>query len=161
MRPCPRVSMCVRWWIGMGRWCSDWWWWRRWMGLRWRRGSYLLLSLGDLWVVFCGLRGSIVFCRRIVCHGLRRGSHVGAGTDGAREDNRARLALSLIMARPMGLRMFSSRRVPDLFLPNTAEFVAAAGSVSSIPPSMRLPEVAKTARYHSLVHEVTLFERWL
>ena len=86
---------------------------------------------------------------------------VGAGTDGARENNRARLALSLIMARPMGLRMFSSRRVPDLFLPNTAEFVAAAGSVSSIPPSMRLPEVAKTARYHSLVHDVTLFERWL
>ena len=74
--PRPRVCMCVRWWIGMGGWCSDWWWWRRRMGLCWRWRGYLLLSLWDLWVIFCGLRGRIVFCRRIVCRGLRRGSHV-------------------------------------------------------------------------------------
>jgi hypothetical protein len=41
----------------------------------------------------------------------------------------------------LGVRSFGSRRVPDVFSPNTAEFVAAAGSVSSIPRSMRLPEV--------------------
>ena len=41
-----------------------------------------------------------------------------------------------------GLRMLSSQRIAGLFLPNTAEFVAAAGSISSIPRPMRLPEVA-------------------
>jgi hypothetical protein len=43
----------------------------------------------------------------------------------------------------VGVRSFGSKRISDLFSPNTAEFVAAAGSVSSIPRSMRLPEVAK------------------
>lgn len=56
--------------------------------------------------------------------------------------------------RAMGLRMFSSQHMPDLFSPNTAEFVAAAASASSIPLSMRLPEVAATARYLSLVLDV-------
>lgn len=83
VRPRPRVCMCIRWWIGVGGWCSDWLW-RRWMGLHWRRGSYLLLSIGNLWVIFCGLRGSVIFCRRIVCRGLRRGSHVWSARERAR-----------------------------------------------------------------------------
>jgi len=45
-----------------------------------------------------------------------------------------------------GVRSLSSRRIPDIFSPNTAEFVAAAGTVSSIPLSMRLPEVVVTGR---------------
>jgi hypothetical protein len=86
---------------------------------------------------------------------------VSAGTGGARETTTVPCSHSC-MARAMELRMFSSQRIPDLFLPNTAEFVAAAGSVSSIPHSMRLPEVAETARYHLFsYHDVTLFERWL
>jgi hypothetical protein len=50
----------------------------------------------------------------------------------------------------MGTRTFASRRVvPDVFSssPNTAEFVAAAGSASSIPRSMGLPEVVKTFQH--------------
>jgi hypothetical protein len=48
----------------------------------------------------------------------------------------------------MGNRsLFSSQRVADIFSPNTAEFVAAAGSASSIPRLMGLPEVVKTFEY--------------
>ena len=50
----------------------------------------------------------------------------------------------------LGARSFGSRRIPDIFSPNTAEFVAAAGTVSSIPRSMRLPEVAKIRQRDSL-----------
>jgi hypothetical protein len=50
----------------------------------------------------------------------------------------------------MGARMFASQRVPDVFAPNTAEFVAAAGSASSIPRSMGLPEVVKKHFQHQL-----------
>ncbi|KAH9992432.1 hypothetical protein BJV77DRAFT_1067718 [Russula vinacea] len=48
--------------------------------------------------------------------------------------------------RAMGLRVFSSHHIPDVFSSNTAEFVAAAASASSIPRSMRLPEVVVTGR---------------
>ena len=54
-------------------------------------------------------------------------------------------------AMTSGLVKFTSQHIQNLFLPNTAEFVAAAGSIPSIPRSMRLPEVAETARYHSLL----------
>jgi hypothetical protein len=43
----------------------------------------MLLNLGDLWIIFCGLGGRIIFCRRIVRRGLRRGSH-GFGQRGNR-----------------------------------------------------------------------------
>ena len=52
---------------------------------------------------------------------------------------RGRLFVSVL-----GVRQFGSQRIPDLFSTITAEFVAAAGSVSSIPRLMGLPEVAKT-----------------
>jgi hypothetical protein len=51
----------------------------------------------------------------------------------------------------LGVRPFGShpRHLLDIFSSNTAEYVAAAGSVSSIPRSMRLPEVAKTPQCDS------------
>jgi hypothetical protein len=75
------------------------------------------------------------------------------------------LTATSLMARAskamMGLGTFTAQHVPSLFLPsNTAEFVAAAGSISSIPSSMRLPEVAETARHHSLTR-CTSFEKRL
>jgi hypothetical protein len=51
-----------------------------------------------------------------------------------------------VLNTAMRVRMFSSQRISDLFSPNTAEFVAAAGSVSSIPSLTRLPEVTTTAQ---------------
>jgi hypothetical protein len=45
-------------------WCSQGWWW---MGLLGRRLSgIVLMTLGDLRIVFGGLRGCVVFRRRVV-----------------------------------------------------------------------------------------------
>jgi hypothetical protein len=53
----------------------------------------------------------------------------------------------------MGARsLFTSQRAADIFSPNTAEFVAAAGSASSIPRSMGLPEVVKTFELLTLLN---------
>jgi hypothetical protein len=64
-------------------------------------------------------------------------------------------------SKAMGLGKVSSQHIPSPFLSNAAEFVAAAGSIPSIPPSMRLPEVAETARHHSYSLDAHYLKRLL
>ncbi|KAI9509685.1 P-loop containing nucleoside triphosphate hydrolase protein [Russula earlei] len=54
--------------------------------------------------------------------------------------------VNLRPAMAMRVRLFTSQHAPDLFSPNVAEFIAAAGSVSSIPRLWGLPEVVVTGR---------------
>ena len=181
MGSCARVCVCWRWVVGGGGewWYGQRWWWVRLLGRR-RGGD--VLTLGDLGIIFCGLRGGVVVCRRVIGRSFARGcechvvvpgrlasyaaarSRAGSGSSGHRTCHshsatttcpttplsslagmhtmawtmRGRLFVSVL-----GVRQFGSQRIPDPFSPNTAEFLAAAGSVSSIPRLMGLPEVGR------------------
>jgi hypothetical protein len=95
-----------------------------------------MLAFRDLWVVFGGLRGGVVI-RRVV--GCSRLSH-------ARSRKRTSEAHLTPFIHAMRLVTAASKRLAlaSIFSPNTAQFVAAAGSVSSIPRLAGLPEVKKT-----------------
>jgi hypothetical protein len=71
---CARVCICWRW-VGVVRGGGEWWygqrWW--WVGLLGRRRGGDVLTLGDLGIIFCGLRGRVVFCRRVIGRSFARG----------------------------------------------------------------------------------------
>ena len=90
-----------------------------------------MFALGDLWVVFCGLRRGVVFSGRIVSRRLMR-SHVRSCV--------AEITSHLTPSMPPSQRL----ALASIFSPNTAEFVAAAVSASSIPRLAGLPEVKNT-----------------
>lgn len=85
-----RVCVCVRWGIGRSGWwrywcrCNDLWG----MRLHWRR-NHCVLTFGDLGVIFGGLGGSVIFCRRIVCRGFTRWRHILRVVDGQSREKRA------------------------------------------------------------------------
>ena len=121
----------------------------RWMQLGWWKRR--MLALRYLWVVFGGLRCCVVVGGRVVGLRLTRSSHCSV----CRRDHVTVCTLNLTSS-------MQRLALASIFAPNTAEFIAAAGSVSSIPRLAGLPEVKETdLHYITLACSICIIERSL
>ena len=122
----------------------------RWMQLGWWKRR--MLALRYLWVVFGGLRCCVVVGGRVVGLRLTRSSHCSVCRAGSRNGLYAQHLTSSMQRLALA----------SIFAPNTAEFIAAAGSVSSIPRLAGLPEVKETdLHYITLACSICIIERSL